>query len=157
VTAGPRPKVILSTNVAESSLTIEGVTAVIDSGLARVARDSPWTGLPSIEVTRISKASAEQRAGRAGRLSPGRVVRLYAREDLARRPDRDRPEILRRELSGLLLDLHAMGIDPKELRWFDAPPEPAWAAADDLLRRLGAVARRPGGAPPGWAAARRRC
>ncbi len=86
VTPGPRRKVILSTNVAESSITIEGVTAVIDSGLARIASDSPWTGLPTLDVRRISKASATQRAGRAARTAPGRVIRLYTLEDFQRRP-----------------------------------------------------------------------
>src|ERR1019366_10301531 len=76
-------KVILSTNVAESSITIEGVGAVIDSGLARMASHSPWSGLPTLQVARISQASAKQRAGRAGRTGPGRVVRLYPVEDLA--------------------------------------------------------------------------
>ena len=89
VTPADRPKVILSTNVAESSITIEGVRAVIDSGLARVASDSPWTGLPRLQVSRISRASAAQRAGRAGRTGPGRVVRLYSAEDFACRPERD--------------------------------------------------------------------
>ncbi len=84
-------KVILSTNVAESSVTIEGVTAVIDSGLARVAADSPWTGIPSLHVQRISQASATQRAGRAGRTAPGRVIRLYTAEDFHRRPPPMRP------------------------------------------------------------------
>ena len=110
VSPADRPKVILSTNVAESSVTIEGVTAVIDSGLARVAADSPWTGLPSVEVRRISQASATQRAGRAGRTAPGRVIRLYSAEDFHRRPAADVPEILRRELSQMVLQLRAMGI-----------------------------------------------
>lgn len=132
-----RPRLILSTNVAESSLTIEGVTAVIDSGLARIASDSPWTGLPSLQVGRISRASANQRAGRAGRTGPGRVIRLYPAEDFHRRPEQTAPEILRRELSQLRLDLHAMRVG--ELRWLDAPPAPAWEAAGELLRRLGAV------------------
>ncbi|MBZ5636118.1 MAG: ATP-dependent helicase HrpB [Acidobacteriia bacterium] len=130
-----RSKVILSTNVAESSVTIEGVTAVIDSGLARVAVDSPWTGLPSVEVRRISQASATQRAGRAGRTAPGRVIRLYSAEDFHRRPPADIPEILRRELSQLVLQLRAMGIT--ELKWLDEPPEAAFTAASALLDRLG--------------------
>ncbi len=83
----------------ESSVTIEGVTAVIDSGLARVAVDSPWTGVPSLDVRRISQASATQRAGRAGRTAPGRVIRLYTAEDFHRRPKADLPEVMRRELS----------------------------------------------------------
>ncbi len=135
VSPADRPKVILSTNVAESSVTIEGVTAVIDSGLARVAADSPWTGLPSVEVRRISQASATQRAGRAGRTAPGRVIRLYSAEDFHRRPAADVPEILRRELSQLVLELRAMGI--AELQWLDQPPEAAFAAANALLDRLG--------------------
>lgn len=130
-----RPKVILSTNVAESSVTIEGVTAVIDSGLARVAADSPWTGLPSVELRRISQASATQRAGRAGRTAPGRVIRLYSAEDFHRRPGADVPEILRRELSQLVLQLRAMRL--AQLDWLDSPPEAAFTAANALLDRLG--------------------
>jgi ATP-dependent helicase HrpB len=127
-------KVILSTNVAESSVTIEGVTAVIDSGLARVAADSPWTGIPSLHVQRISQASAAQRAGRAGRTAPGRVIRLYTAEDFHRRPQADAPEILRRELSQIALQLRAMKVE--SLAWLDAPPEAAMAAANALLDRL---------------------
>ncbi len=120
VAPSAQKKIILSTNVAESSITIEGVTAVIDSGLARVASDSPWTGLPSLEVRRISQASATQRAGRAGRTAPGRVIRLYTREDFHKRPSADTPEILRRELSHFVLQLRAMKAPP--LRWLDPPP-----------------------------------
>jgi ATP-dependent helicase HrpB len=127
-------KVILSTNVAESSVTIEGVTAVIDSGLARVASDSPWTGIPSLHPQRVSQASATQRAGRAGRTAPGRVIRLYTAEDFHRRPASDIPEILRRELSQMLLYLRWLA-SPK-LDWLDAPPESALAAAESLLDRL---------------------
>lgn len=130
-------KLILSTNVAESSITIEGVTAVIDSGLARIAVDSPWTGLPSLNIGRISKASATQRAGRAGRIRPGRVIRLYPAEDFHRRPAHAPPEITRRELSQTHLDLRAMGIG--ELTWLDPPPPAATEAAVELLRRLGAL------------------
>jgi len=135
VSPADRSKVILSTNVAESSVTIEGVTAVIDSGLARIAADSPWTGLPSVEVRRISQASATQRAGRAGRTAPGRVIRLYSAEDFHRRPAADVPEILRRELSQLVLQLRAMKI--AQLSWLEQPPEAALAAANALLDRLG--------------------
>ncbi len=141
VSSAAKRKIILSTNVAESSITIEGVTAVIDSGLARVAADSPWTGLPSLEVKRISRASATQRAGRAGRMRPGRVIRLYTAEDFHRRPQSDAPEILRRELSQMVLQLRAMKIDAyhREGFWLDAPPESAIAAADALLDRIGAT------------------
>lgn len=132
-------KVIFATNIAESSITIEGVRIVIDSGLARIASDSPWTGLPALEVKRISKASARQRAGRAGRTGPGRVIRLYSSEDFERRPNHDTPEILRRELSQMCLHLEAAGIhDPGQLNWLDAPPESALVAAETLLDKLGA-------------------
>jgi ATP-dependent helicase HrpB len=131
-------KAIFSTNVAESSLTIDGVTVVIDSGLVRTARDNPFSGLPTLEVTRISKASANQRAGRAGRTAAGRVIRLYPQEDFNRRPDAEAPEIARRELSSLLLSLHVMGITPAEVPWFEAPPAHAITAADELLQRLNA-------------------
>jgi ATP-dependent helicase HrpB len=137
VTPAGRRKVILSTNVAESSITIEGVTAVIDSGMARVAVDSPWTGLPSLNVQRISQASATQRAGRAGRTAPGRVIRLYTAEDFHRRPASDIPEIRRRELSQVVLQLRAMKID--RLEWLEAPAEAALAAANELLNRIGAT------------------
>jgi ATP-dependent helicase HrpB len=137
VTPADRRKIILATNIAESSITIDGVNAVIDTGLARIASDSPWTGLPRLDVCRISKASAKQRAGRAGRQGPGEAIRLYTAEDFHRRPDHDTPEILRRELSQLCLQLEAMGVhDPRELDWLDAPPDAAVAAAESLLDRL---------------------
>jgi ATP-dependent helicase HrpB len=143
VSPAPQRKVILSTNVAESSITVEGVTAVIDSGLARVASDSPWSGLPTLEVARISKASATQRAGRAARTAPGRVIRLYTLEDFHRRREQDPPEIQRRELSELCLTLRAMGIgNPIDLDWLDAPPSAAVDRAESLLERLGAVGPR---------------
>jgi ATP-dependent helicase HrpB len=143
VSPAPQRKVILSTNVAESSITVEGVTAVIDSGLARVASDSPWSGLPTLEVARISKASATQRAGRAARTAPGRVIRLYTLEDFHRRREQDPPEIQRRELSELCLTLRAMGIgNPIDLDWLDAPPSAAVDRAEGLLERLGAVGPR---------------
>ena len=131
-------KVILSTNVAESSITIDGLSAVIDSGLERMAFDSPWTGIPELRVTRVSQASARQRAGRAARTGPGTVVRLYTQEDFARRPAQNQPEITRRELAQLLLDLHAMDCDIRKLPWLDTPPEGNIKAATDLLERLGA-------------------
>jgi ATP-dependent helicase HrpB len=133
-------KVILATNVAESSVTVEGVTAVIDSGLARIASYSRWTGLPTLQVGRVSKASAQQRAGRAGRTGPGRVLRLYSIEDYLRRPEHDTPEILRSELSELCLALRAMGID--DVEWLDAPAEAAVQSAESLLDRLGATEAR---------------
>ena len=133
-------KVILATNVAESSVTVEGVTAVIDSGLARIATYSQWTGLPTLHVARVSKASAQQRAGRAGRTGPGRVLRLYSIEDYLRRPDHDLPEIVRSDLSQLCLALRAMRID--DIEWLDAPPAAAVQSAESLLDRLGATEAR---------------
>lgn len=140
VSPSARRKLILSTNVAESSITVEGVRAVIDSGLARFAGDSPWTGLPTLTLGKIAHASATQRAGRAGRTGPGRVVRLYSADDLHRRPQEETPEILRRELSQLVLDLHAAGVsDSRALDWLNAPPETALAAAENLLGDLDAL------------------
>jgi ATP-dependent helicase HrpB len=130
-------KVILATNVAESSVTVEGVTAVIDSGLARIATYSQWTGLPTLHVGRVSKASAKQRAGRAGRTGPGRVLRLYTVEDYLRRPEHDEPEIARSELSQLCLALRAMRVG--QIDWLDAPPAAAVERAESLLDRLGAT------------------
>jgi ATP-dependent helicase HrpB len=125
--------------VAESSITIEGVGAVVDSGLARIASHSPWSGLPTLQVARISQASANQRAGRAGRTGPGRVVRLYPAEDFARRPAHDTPEIARADLAPAALLLNAMGAAGLgALEWLDAPPAAAVEHAEDLLRQLGA-------------------
>jgi ATP-dependent RNA helicase HrpB len=140
ITPASQRKVILATNVAESSITVDGVTAVIDSGLARIATYSQWTGLPTLQVARVSQASAKQRAGRAGRTAPGRVLRLYAVEDYLRRPEHDLPEIQRSDLSQLVLTLRAMRIgDAKEIDWLDAPPPAAVESADSLLNRLGAT------------------
>jgi ATP-dependent helicase HrpB len=138
IAPAPQRKVILATNVAESSVTVEGVNAVIDSGLARIATYSQWTGLPTLHVGRVSKASAKQRAGRAGRTGPGRVLRLYSMEDYLRRPEHDEPEIARSDLSQLALALRAMGIG--DLVWLDPPPEAAVQSAESLLDRLGATA-----------------
>jgi ATP-dependent helicase HrpB len=133
-------KVILSTNVAESSITIDGVTAVVDTGLARVAGHSPWSGLPTLVTAKISRASATQRAGRAGRTRAGRVLRLYTSGDLATRLEHDKPEILREDLAETFLGLYGMGVrDPAEMRWLTAPPEASVSAAESLLRRLGAL------------------
>jgi ATP-dependent helicase HrpB len=132
-------KIILSTNVAESSITIEGVAAVVDSGLARVASHSPWSGLPTLEIARISQASANQRAGRAGRTGPGRAIRLYPLEDFVRRAAHETPEILRADLAPAALLLRAMGLEGLEsLDWLDAPPATAAKHAEDLLRLLDA-------------------
>jgi ATP-dependent helicase HrpB len=140
VTPASRRKLIMATNVAESSITVEGVSAVIDSGLARLATWSQWTGLQTLEVGRVSKASAKQRAGRAGRTGPGRVLRLYTIEDYQLRPEHDTPEILRSDLSQLCLALRAMKVDPsKDIELLDSPPEAAVESAELLLDRLGAM------------------
>jgi ATP-dependent helicase HrpB len=140
VRPGERRKIILSTNVAESSVTIDGVTAVIDSGLARVAAHSPWTGLPTLALARISQAAAAQRAGRAGRTRPGRALRLYTRHDFEQRPRETEPEIVRADLTEVALVLATLGVgDPDALAWLDPPPAAAWGAARELLGRLGAV------------------
>jgi len=135
-----KPKVILSTNVAETSITIPGVAAVIDSGLARVAGHSAWSGFPTLATAKISKSSAAQRAGRAGRTRAGVVLRLYSRADYNARPQRDVPEILRSDLAETALLLHGAGIrDLSKFDWFEAPPGAAIEQAEDLLQRLGAA------------------
>jgi ATP-dependent helicase HrpB len=137
---GGRRKVILSTNVAETSVTIDGVVAVIDSGLARVARHSPWSGLPTLQIEPISRASAAQRAGRAGRTRPGRAIRLYSKHDHDTRRAHDPPEVARADLAEAALELHAAGVDPTAAdAWFEPPPAAALAAAEELLARLGAI------------------
>jgi ATP-dependent RNA helicase HrpB len=141
---GPAPagrrKVVLATNVAESSVTIDGVVAVVDGGLARVAAHSPWTGLPTLALAKVSRASAEQRAGRAGRTRPGRALRLYTQHDLEQRPAYDLPEIARADLTDTAMTLAALGVgDADALAWLEPPPAAAWGAARELLARLGAV------------------
>ena len=133
-----RRKLILSTNVAESSVTIDGVVAVIDGGLARAASHAPWSGLPMLRVQKISRASAAQRAGRAGRTRAGRCLRLYTKADHDAREAHDVPEIRRLDLAQTCLELAARG-DARSIAWLEAPPEPALRAADELLMRLGAT------------------
>ena len=141
VTPGKARKVILSTNVAETSVTIEGVAAVVDSGLARVAAHSPWSGMPTLKLQKISRASAVQRAGRAGRTRAGVCLRLYTKGDFEQRPATDAPEIRRLELAEAALALRAAGVrDVAGFPFFEAPPPSAVQAADALLSRLGAVA-----------------
>ncbi len=133
-------KLILATNIAESSLTVAGAEVVVDSGLARILRQNPWSGLSSLQVERVSRSSADQRAGRAGRTGPGACVRLYTLGDYLARPAAEAPEIARLELAGLVLDLEAMGLaDPADLPWLDAPPPEALERARALLELLGAL------------------
>jgi ATP-dependent helicase HrpB len=135
-----RRKVVLSTNVAESSLTIEGVVAVVDSGLARIAGHSVWSGLSTLVTAKVSRASAKQRAGRAGRTREGRVLRLYTRGDFESRPEHDLPEILRADLCEAALTLRSAGLGTLEqVAWLSPPPTAHALAAEELLRLLGAV------------------
>ncbi len=135
-----RKKVILATNVAETSITIPGIAAVIDSGLARVAGHSAWSGLPTISIVKISKSSAIQRAGRAGRTQAGRVVRLYTRPDFESRSDHETPEIKRVDMAETNLMIHGVGMrDVHSFPWFEAPPKSAVEAAETVLFKLKAI------------------
>ncbi|MCX7360052.1 MAG: ATP-dependent helicase HrpB [Alphaproteobacteria bacterium] len=135
-----RRKVVLATSIAETSLTIEGVRIVVDSGLARRPRFEPALGLTRLETVRASQASITQRAGRAGRLEPGVAWRLWSEGETRALPPFDRPEIMDADLSGLALDLAAWGVsDPATLAWLDPPPAPAWNEAVGLLKRIGAL------------------
>ncbi|RIK88917.1 MAG: ATP-dependent helicase HrpB [Planctomycetota bacterium] len=133
-----RRKIILATNVAETSLTIEGVTAVIDSGQARQMRVASSTGLPRLELVAISQASADQRAGRAGRTAPGICWRLWDERSHHGRPVAETPEALRSDLAEPLLELLALG-EYADFPWLDAPPPEAIENARSLLHLLGAI------------------
>ena len=137
---GGRRRVILATNVAESSITVAGVRAVIDAGLAREPRFDPNSGFTRLATVNISQASADQRAGRAGRIAPGNAYRLWPE---SKRLEASRaPELAQAELSGLALELAAWGVGAdaaSALRWLDAPPAGALSAARGLLQRLGAI------------------
>ena len=138
--AAGRRRVILATNVAETSLTIEGVSVVVDSGLARTLRFDPRSGLDRLVLARVPRASAEQRAGRAGRLGPGLALRLYSGHDERGLRPFEEPELLRTDLSAPLLDvLLWTARDPALFGWFEAPPASSISRALGLLRRLGAV------------------
>ncbi len=135
-----RRKVVLATNVAESSVTVEGIAAVVDTGLARRMVHDPGSGLNRLELARISRASADQRAGRAGREQPGVCLRLWPEVEHATLAAEDRPEVLRVELSGAVLELLAWGeTDLAAFSWFDRPPDEVLSAARALLGRLGAL------------------
>jgi len=136
--AGKR-KVVLATNIAETSLTINGVRVVIDAGLARVPRFDPGSGMTRLDTQRISRASATQRAGRAGRLEPGVCYRLWSQDQHEQLAAHGSAEILQADLAGLALQLARWGVAPGELVWLDAPPAAAYGQAQDLLQRLGAL------------------
>lgn len=140
VEQGKNPRVIVSTNVAETSLTIEGVRTVIDSGLVRRSGWDPYRGMDTLHLTKISKASAAQRAGRAGRVAPGRCFRLWSEAEQARKADFDPPECFRVDLAGAVLNLAAWGITaPEGFRWLDAPDPLVMQRAVNLLAALGAT------------------
>ncbi|HEX4750211.1 MAG TPA: ATP-dependent helicase HrpB [Bryobacteraceae bacterium] len=132
-------KIICSTNVAESSVTIDGIEAVVDSGFARVLTHSPWSGLSRLDVEKISQSSAIQRAGRAGRTQPGIAVRLFSESDFVRRPKHLPPEILRSDLAPMLLQLASADIALNSLPWLEPPPAELVEYAEGLLQRLGAL------------------
>ncbi|MHA6296906.1 ATP-dependent helicase HrpB [Devosia sp. CAU 1758] len=150
-----RRKVVLATSIAETSLTIEGVRIVIDSGFRRVPVYEPATGLTTLATRRVSRAGADQRRGRAGRTSPGVCIRLWNAGQTAALEPFDTPEILAADLSGLMLDLSAWGVtDPKALPFLDPPPAPAWAEAGALLTHLNAIDQKGHITPAGKALAK---
>ncbi|MGE6444818.1 ATP-dependent helicase HrpB [Pseudomonas bubulae] len=132
-------KVVLATNIAETSLTIDGVRVVIDAGLARVPRFDPGSGMTRLDTQRISRASATQRAGRAGRLEPGVCYRLWSEDQHAQLAAYGSAEILQADLAGLALQLARWGVTPEQLIWLDMPPSASYAQARQLLDRLGAL------------------
>ena len=143
-----QPKVVVSTNVAETSVTIDGVRLVIDSGLARIPRYDAHRGINTLLIEKISQASSDQRAGRAGRTAPGRCLRLWSRSEHDERPPQELPEIKRLDLAEVVLTLKAAGVeDLRKFRWLEAPSEISLHHAEELLEDLGALRRRTGVAP----------
>ncbi len=135
-----RRKIVLATTIAETSLTIEGIEAVIDVGLKRAPRFDPASGMTSLETVRVSQASAEQRKGRAGRLGPGRCYRLWPEAETRALAAHDEPEIRSADLSGLVLELARWGVSRVDgLPWYEVPPKAAFSQAQDLLKRLSAL------------------
>jgi ATP-dependent helicase HrpB len=135
-----RRKIVLATTIAETSLTIEGIEAVIDTGLKRAPRFDLASGMTTLETVRVSQASAEQRKGRAGRLGPGHCYRLWPEAETRALAAHDEPEIRSADLSGLALDMARWGVTAADrLPWFEVPPRAAFAQAQDVLKRLGAL------------------
>jgi ATP-dependent RNA helicase HrpB len=135
-----RRKIVFATNIAETSLTIQGVRVVIDSGLTRTLRYDPSTGMNRLVTVPLSQASAEQRKGRAGRLGPGTCYRLYSLHDLRSLLPFTQPEILASDLAPLALELAVWGVkDPRALSWLDVPPTAAWDSSLQLLKDLSAL------------------
>jgi ATP-dependent helicase HrpB len=137
-----QPKVVVSTNVAETSVTIDGVRLVIDSGLARIPRYDAHRGINTLLIEKISQASADQRAGRAGRTAPGKCLRLWSQQEHDERAPRELPEIQRLDLAEVILTLKAAGVeDLRKFRWLEPPSEIALHHAEELLLDLGALKR----------------
>lgn len=134
-----RRKVVLATSIAETSLTIDGVRVVVDGGFSRVPRYAPRTGMTRLATVRVTRASADQRRGRAGRQAPGVCYRLWAAHDDLALLSRNTPEILEADLAPLALELAAARVDAGELAWLDPPPAAALAEARGLLAQLGAL------------------
>jgi ATP-dependent helicase HrpB len=134
-----RRKIVLATSIAETSITIQGVRMVVDSGLARVPRYEPDVGVTRLETVRVSRAAADQRRGRAGRTEPGICYRLWEEPQTASLETFSRPEILSADLSSFALDLAAWGSSAAQLAFLDPPPHPALAEANTLLAELGAI------------------
>ena len=133
-----RRKVVVSTNVAETSLTIDGVRLVIDSGLARIPRYDPYRGINTLLIEKISRAAADQRTGRAGRTAPGHCVRLWTAHEHAGRSAQELSEVKRLDLAEAVLTLKASGVsDVKNFRWIEAPDPLALERAEALLSDLG--------------------
>ena len=144
-----RRKVVVSTNVAETSLTIDGVRLVIDSGQARIARFDPYRGINTLLVEKISRASADQRAGRAGRTAPGHCLRLWTEPEHQDRPTQETPEVRRLDLAEVVLTLKASGVDDiHAFRWLETPDRKSLDRAENLLKDLGALDRATGDLTP---------
>ncbi len=147
-TPGSRPRIVLATNVAETSLTVPGIKYVIDTGTARISRYSARTKVQRLPIERISQASANQRSGRCGRVSDGIAIRLYSEDDFASRSEFTDPEILRTNLAAVILQMIAIGVvrEPGDIARFPFVQPPASRAINDgvnLLRELGALSEKP--------------
>ena len=135
-----QPKVVVATNVAETSLTIDGIRCVIDSGLARIPRYDPYRGINTLTIEKISRAAADQRAGRAGRTAPGMCLRLWSEREHGDRPAQELPEVKRLDLAEVVLTLKAADVvDLRKFRWLEPPEERSLAHAEELLTDLGAL------------------
>ncbi|WP_051278013.1 ATP-dependent RNA helicase HrpA [Solimonas flava] len=137
---GKQPRIVLATNVAETSVTVPGIRYVVDTGTARINRFAPRTGVQQLQIEPVSQAAANQRAGRCGRLGPGICVRLYGEDDFAARPAFTDPEIRRANLAGVILSMTALGLgDVEAFPWVDAPDSRHVADAYRVLQTLGAL------------------